>query len=505
MACCWHWITGEDQNAPNAVAPGAPTSEQYLSDFYYCTLLLQGQGDSSGTTPMQNLFSTLAVVLGSLILAIVFGNVGMLVSNFNANSTNYQRKMETVFATMNKLQLPHDMRERISLHYEHLWEEYEPLDGDIVRFPQLTHTLALEVGLYRYMNLILKMSYWRECSPDFVTQIVLKLVARVYLPDDYVLRQGEVGDEMYMVNRGLCEFAEDEKTEDDSIGLSTKGSGCESSDNSAPALHVRRAYSNETLPSSSGIEASDEAGAVHPVPSLKPVVGTSIASGESFGGMALLMNYPSKTGVRAVTYIEMCVLERTKFQQLLARYPDDRRRVLRSMLAACVDKRDIPFTRKEIDQMMARKRQKPMDDSDHHSRLRGTHLHKTEDDGTDGDVGIILIEEATPPPTAETDPGCDIESGCAERTNAPRHAKKATRQIEDDEDTEDDILATHLEIEDDVTGDTAHAVVLEDQKTGESTVLLEDEETGDVVVIDGSSRHHKQKRAVAAGGRRSKH
>ncbi|TMW58795.1 hypothetical protein Poli38472_006940 [Pythium oligandrum] len=381
MACCWHWITGDNTNAPNAVAVGAPAWEQYLSDMYYCTLLLQGQGEYKGTTPLQNLFSTFSVLLGSVILAIVFGNVAMLVSNFNANSTNYQRKMEVVFATMNKLQLPHDLRERIHLYYDHLWQEYESLDGDIVKFSkELTHTLALEVGLYRYMNLIMKVPYWRECSPDF----------------------GEIGEEMYMVNRGLCEFADVARMEDftsiggrrDSIGR--KGSGLDSSDDAATGLdrsqqpqltrvgsqRLRRGHSNGTLKSSkssSDIEGSmtegDEVstvrpslgGAFSPHPSV-PVVGKQIVSGETFGEMALLMNYRSMTGVRAVTYVEMCVLDRTKFQQILARYPDDRRRVLRLMLSACVEKREIPFSRGEICQMVARKRQVPilsvLDESD---------------------------------------------------------------------------------------------------------------------------------------------
>ncbi|TMW58796.1 hypothetical protein Poli38472_006941 [Pythium oligandrum] len=179
-----------------------PSEDQQVHQFRRTWPLDQGRGaldDSTcqdeykGTTPLQNLFSTFSVLLGSVILAIVFGNVAMLVSNFNANSTNYQRKMEVVFATMNKLQLPHDLRERIHLYYDHLWQEYESLDGDIVKFSkELTHTLALEVGLYRYMNLIMKVPYWRECSPDF----------------------GEIGEEMYMVNRGLCEFADVTYSED---------------------------------------------------------------------------------------------------------------------------------------------------------------------------------------------------------------------------------------------------------------------------------------------------
>uniref|UniRef100_K3WXR1 Ion transport domain-containing protein n=1 Tax=Globisporangium ultimum (strain ATCC 200006 / CBS 805.95 / DAOM BR144) TaxID=431595 RepID=K3WXR1_GLOUD len=97
MACGCHIVTRDDPDAPNATPPGASTFERYVSDVHYSILLIQGQGDSNRTTLNQNIYSIFAVLLRSVILTIVFGNVAMLVSNFNANSTNYQRKMEVVF------------------------------------------------------------------------------------------------------------------------------------------------------------------------------------------------------------------------------------------------------------------------------------------------------------------------------------------------------------------------------------------------------------------------
>ncbi|KAF1772952.1 hypothetical protein GQ600_22719 [Phytophthora cactorum] len=58
----------------------------------------------------------------------------------NANATSYQRKMEEVFAMTAKLQLPVPLRERIHEYYEHLWHEYECLDGEIVQFSKSLRT-----------------------------------------------------------------------------------------------------------------------------------------------------------------------------------------------------------------------------------------------------------------------------------------------------------------------------------------------------------------------------
>ncbi|KAG6614222.1 Potassium/sodium hyperpolarization-activated cyclic nucleotide-gated channel 4 [Phytophthora cinnamomi] len=198
MACLWHVVS------ERSVSQSRHILEKYVADYYYAVSLIQGQGNPVATTE-ENLFSTVAILVGSVILAIVFGNVAMLVSNFNASSTNYHRKMEAVFATMDKMHLPDKLRDRIHQYYTHVWTEYECLDGDIVKFQrELTHTLGLEVGLYKYMNLVTEIPFWKDCSPDFATQIILNLAVRVYLPDDYVVRKGETCDEMYMINRGIC-------------------------------------------------------------------------------------------------------------------------------------------------------------------------------------------------------------------------------------------------------------------------------------------------------------
>lgn len=196
MACIWHVISEERGSYAK------PVLEKYISDYYYAVSLIQGQGIVG--TRNENMYCTVAILVGSVVLAIVFGNVAMLVSNFNASSTNYHRKMEAVFATMDKMKLPDKLRDHIHQYYTHVWTEYESLDGDIVKFQrELTHTLGLEVGLYKYMNLVTEISLWKDCSPDFATQIILNLAVRVYLPDYYVVRKGEMCDEMLMINRGI--------------------------------------------------------------------------------------------------------------------------------------------------------------------------------------------------------------------------------------------------------------------------------------------------------------
>ncbi|GMF15948.1 unnamed protein product [Phytophthora lilii] len=189
------------------VQPISPFSTFFTSALRFLFCWLQGEGVATESAG-QNLFASLSVLVGSIVLAVVFGHVAILVANFNANFTGYQRKIEAVFAMTAKLQLPESLRGRIHEYYEHLWHEYECLNGEIVQFSkELSHTLGLEVVLFKYMELVMQVPFWKDCTPDFQKQLVLRLDVRVYLPNDFITREGEVDDEFYMVNRGYCELS----------------------------------------------------------------------------------------------------------------------------------------------------------------------------------------------------------------------------------------------------------------------------------------------------------
>lgn len=270
----------------------------------------------------QNLFASLSVIVGSIVLAVVFGHVAILVSNFNANTTSYQRKMEEVFAMTAKLQLPAPLRERIHEYYEHLWHEYECLDGEIVQFSkELSHTLGLEVVLFKYMEVVMHVPFWKDCTPDFQKQLMLRLDVRVYLPNDFIMREGEVDVEFYMVNRGHCEIGRD-KNRFERVTTSTITAGGPSNggfsigrSNSGMGVRRRNGPTNGDQSSDGSRQSAYELDAAQRRYYRTGGRGGKghdvlISRGQAFGDMALLMNYQRAANVRAVTHVEMCVLSR---------------------------------------------------------------------------------------------------------------------------------------------------------------------------------------------------
>ncbi|RLN68589.1 hypothetical protein BBJ29_001504 [Phytophthora kernoviae] len=312
------------------------------------------RGQSLAThSARENVFASCINLMGSIVLAVIFGHIAMLVANFNANSTAYQRKMESVFAGMSKMQLPAPLRERIHQYYSHLWREYEALDGaPLVTFAkELSHNLTLEVVLFKYMELAMHVPFWENCSPDFQKTLVLSLNTRVYLPDDFIVRRGEVGDEFYMINRGMCELVGSTDTQEHASEPLARRRSQISDHNVDTSTLYTTSHDGTIYPENGDLgqntskqgshrnsRGSSRRAYVRPegMPSVSGSVKT-LTRGQAFGEMALLMNYQRTANVRAMTYVEMCVLSRTAFQTVLTRYPADRKHVISQILISSLE------------------------------------------------------------------------------------------------------------------------------------------------------------------------
>lgn len=303
-ACLWHAIVcSQDNNDSSSSDPNhlssSPTSSlgaTYLSDVRYVLLIMVGSGSESGNV-YKDAFAIVLILVGVLFFSFVVGSVSMLLTTANYSShIEYERKKQALVSKMAKLQLPPELQERIYRYYEHLWTEYDATHEDISDFTRdLTRPLALEVGLCRYMNLVIHVSFWTDCSPDFVSAVVLNLRVLVYLPDDFIVRKDEIGTEFFMIHRGVSELT---------------------------------GFHRETV---------------------------RLTNGASFGEVALLLNCKRTTSVRALTYMEICVLPRAPFQEILARYHNDRRRVILRMLRRGLESNEHPQLWQEVLLRKARK------------------------------------------------------------------------------------------------------------------------------------------------------
>lgn len=60
--------------------------------------------------------------------------------------------------------------------------------------------------MFTWKCFILQAQIFRECRPEFLHDLVLKMRPLIFTPGDYVCRKGEVAREMYIISDGVLEI-----------------------------------------------------------------------------------------------------------------------------------------------------------------------------------------------------------------------------------------------------------------------------------------------------------
>lgn len=109
------------------------------------------------------------------------------------------------------------MSDRVLGHSDYIWSE---LDGNLDDFlPEPSHNLRAEVSLYLRRSLIVKVPIFKHCTPRVVQKLVVALQLELFMPMDYIVLRGEMGNEMFFIQSGVVEVTSSVASED---GTKTK-------------------------------------------------------------------------------------------------------------------------------------------------------------------------------------------------------------------------------------------------------------------------------------------
>ncbi|HVP17488.1 MAG TPA: cyclic nucleotide-binding domain-containing protein [Spirochaetia bacterium] len=200
MACGWVLI--------GAAEPQRSHFDQYLRGVYWCvtTIATIGYGDytPSHDSNLQIVYTIVVMVFGVGMYGYIIGNVASLIVNLDVARAAYQEKMEEVNDFFRTRRVPGALQARVKDYYAYLWETQKSVSSVSIT-DELPHTLSTEILLYLNRTILSKVSLFKNANEIFIREIVGLLRPMVFLPDDYIIRQGEYGDCMYFLSSGEVE------------------------------------------------------------------------------------------------------------------------------------------------------------------------------------------------------------------------------------------------------------------------------------------------------------
>lgn len=200
MACGWCLIGASEQDRP--------VWDQYLRALYWCvtTIATIGYGDyyPSHESNLQIVYTIVVQIFGVGMYGYIIGNVASLIANLDVARANYQKKMEEIGDFMHAKRIPADLQTRVRDYYAYLWETRKSVYS-VSPVDELPHSLSLDILLFINRSILQKVSLFKNANEIFIREAVMLLQPMVFLPGDFIIRQGEFGDCMYFLSNGDVE------------------------------------------------------------------------------------------------------------------------------------------------------------------------------------------------------------------------------------------------------------------------------------------------------------
>jgi len=188
--------------------------DQYLRSLYWVTTTIAtiGYGDyyPNHEDNLQIGYTIVVQLLGVGFYTFVIANVSSLVANLDVARAAYQRHMEEVNSYLKAQRVPAELQERVQDYYSYLWEQQKSVTSRTV-VEDLPSSLSLEILMHQNRALLEKVEVFQGADEVFIREAVQKLRPRVFLPREYIVRQGEYGDSMYFLTLGQLQVLVDEE------------------------------------------------------------------------------------------------------------------------------------------------------------------------------------------------------------------------------------------------------------------------------------------------------
>ncbi|KAL0123355.1 hypothetical protein PUN28_005706 [Cardiocondyla obscurior] len=187
----------------------ADVVKQYLQSYYWCTLALTTIGDlPRPRSKGEYLFVIGQLFFGLLLFATVLGHVANIVTSVSAARKEFQAKLDGVKTYMRMRRVPNHLQVKVIKWFDYLWLTQKCSDEEKA-VSCLPDKLKAEIAINVHLDTLKRVEIFQNTEAGFLCELVLRLRPVLFSPGDYICRKGEVGKEMYIVNRGRLQVVAD--------------------------------------------------------------------------------------------------------------------------------------------------------------------------------------------------------------------------------------------------------------------------------------------------------
>ena len=176
---------------------------KYITVFYYAILSMVGN-EISPRNPTQIIVSSFIIITGAIVSAFIFGNMAALMATMNKKNTMFDEQLDLVNTTMRRMKLDETMMDKVVDYMRYIQnspdiQQAQDLD---VFFQILNDPLKKQILYHIHQSLLKNVEFFQKCSSVEQCFFICRLKSVLFLPDDYIIKEGEKGDNIYFIHKG---------------------------------------------------------------------------------------------------------------------------------------------------------------------------------------------------------------------------------------------------------------------------------------------------------------